>query len=134
MKDLVNDWNNQLVLLLSIAESHNHRLFIQHLLVVLKVYRLNYFMRLILGISQFLYHLKETVRNKFIPAITQGHICSNNEQNYCLSQLATVGWLYQYSMNYQKLTLKVHIKSHQNYTNHFISQNQHIKKKKTYKN
>ena len=31
------------------------------------------------GISQFLYVLEETVRNKFIPAITGGHICSYNE-------------------------------------------------------
>ena len=41
--------------------------------------KLNYFMRTIPGISQFLYPLEETVRNKFIPAITGGHICSNNE-------------------------------------------------------
>ena len=31
------------------------------------------------GIRKFLYPLEETVRNKFIPAITGGHICSNNE-------------------------------------------------------
>ena len=37
-------------------------------------------MRTIPGISQFLYPLEETVRNKFIPAITGGHICCNNEQ------------------------------------------------------
>ena len=37
LKDLVNDWNNQLVLLSSIAPKANHRLFIQHLLVILKV-------------------------------------------------------------------------------------------------
>ena len=32
------------------------------------------------GISEFLYPLEETVRYKFIPAITGGHICSNNER------------------------------------------------------
>ena len=32
-----------------------------------------------MGISQFLYPLEETIRNKFIPAIAGGHICSNNE-------------------------------------------------------
>ena len=37
-------------------------------------------MRAIPGISQFLYPLDETVRNKFIPEITGGHICSNNER------------------------------------------------------
>ena len=42
--------------------------------------KLNHFMRAILGISQFLYPLEETVRNKFIPAIKGGHIYSNNER------------------------------------------------------
>ena len=36
VKDLVNDWNNQLALLSSIAESHS-QVYYQHLLVVLKV-------------------------------------------------------------------------------------------------
>ena len=36
--------------------------------------------RSISGISKFLYPLEETVRNKFIPAITGGYICSNNER------------------------------------------------------
>ena len=40
----------------------------------------NYFMGTIPGFSQFLYPLEETVRNKFIPAITGRHICCNNEQ------------------------------------------------------
>ena len=42
--------------------------------------KLNYFMRTIPRISRFLYPLEETIRNKFIPAITGGHICSKNEQ------------------------------------------------------
>ena len=37
-------------------------------------------MRTIPGISQFLYPLEETVRSKFIPAISGGHLCSNNER------------------------------------------------------
>ena len=37
-------------------------------------------MRIIPAISQFLYPLEETVRNKFIPVITEGHICNNTEQ------------------------------------------------------
>ena len=77
MKDLVNDWNNQLVLLSSIAESQPqtaYSAFVSHFKS-----KLSYFMGTIPGISQFLYPLEETVRNKFIPAITGGHICSNNE-------------------------------------------------------
>ena len=76
MKDLVNDWNNQLVLLSSIAESQRqtaYSAFVSHFKS-----KLSYFMGTIPGISQFLYPLEETVRNKFIPAITGGHICSNN--------------------------------------------------------
>ena len=42
--------------------------------------KLNYVMRAMSGIIQFLYTLEETVRNKFIPAITGGLISSNNEQ------------------------------------------------------
>ena len=42
--------------------------------------KLNYLMRTGPGISQFLYPLEETVRNKFIPPITGGHIYSNNER------------------------------------------------------
>ena len=78
LKDLVNDWNNQLVLLSSIAESQPqtaYSAFVSHFKS-----KLSYFMGTIPGISQFLYPLEETVRNKFIPAITGGHICCNNEQ------------------------------------------------------
>ena len=78
VKDLVNDWNNQLVLLLSIAESQpqaDYSEFVSGFKSKLKC-----FMSTISGISEFLYPLEETVRNKFIPAITGGHICSNNEQ------------------------------------------------------
>ena len=42
---------------------------------------LNYFIRTIPGISQFLYPLEETVRNKFVSTITRGHICSNNKRS-----------------------------------------------------
>ena len=42
--------------------------------------KLNYFIRTIPGISQFLYPLEETVRNKFVSTITRGHICSNNKR------------------------------------------------------
>ena len=44
------------------------------------------------GISEFLYPLEETVRNKFIPAITGGHICSNNERRL-LSLPTRYDWL-----------------------------------------
>ena len=77
VKDLVNDWNNQLVLLLSIAESQPQAACSAFVSGFKS--KLNYFMSTISGISEFLYPYEETVRNKFIPAITGGHICSNNE-------------------------------------------------------
>ena len=78
VKDLVNDQNNQLVLLSSIAESQPQAAYLVFVSVVKS--KLNCFMRTIPRISQFLYPLEETIRNKFIPAITGGHICSKNEQ------------------------------------------------------
>ena len=76
--DLVNDWNNQLVLLSSIAESQPQAAYSAFASGFKS--KLNYFMWTIPGISQFLYPLEEPVRNKFIPAITVGHTCSNNER------------------------------------------------------
>ena len=95
LKDLVNDWNNQLVLLSSIAESQPQTVYSAFVSDFKS--KLSYFIGAIPGISQFLYPLEETVRNKFIPAITGGHICSNNERR--LFQLATVCWLSQFSIN-----------------------------------
>ena len=77
MKDLVNDWNNQLVLLSSISESQPQTVYSAFVSDFKS--KLSYFMGAIPGVSQFLYALEETVRKKFIPAITGGHICSNNE-------------------------------------------------------
>ena len=77
-KDLVNDWNNQLVLLPSIAQSQPHAAYSAFVSDFKS--KLNYFMKTIPGISQFLYPLEETVRSKFIPAISGGHLCSNNER------------------------------------------------------
>ena len=78
MKDLVNDWNNQLVLLSSVAESQPQASYSAFGSGFKS--KLNYLMRTIPGINRFLYPLEETVRNKFIAAITGGHICSNNER------------------------------------------------------
>ena len=75
VKDLVNDWNNQLVLLSSITESQPHVAYS----AFVSDFKLNYFMRKLLGASQFLYALEETVSKKFISAITGSHIYSNME-------------------------------------------------------
>ena len=78
LKNLVNDCNNQLVLLLSIVESLQHAIYLA-LFSCFKS-KLSHFIRRISAISQFLYPLEETGRKKFIPALTGNCICSNNEQ------------------------------------------------------
>ena len=72
------NWNNQLVLPLSLAESQPQAAYSAFVSGFKS--KFNYFMRTILGISQFLYPLEETIRNKFIRTIIGGHICSNNER------------------------------------------------------
>ena len=52
---------------------------------------LNYFMRTIPVISQFLYPLEETFRNKFIPAITGGYISNNSERQLLFLPACYVG-------------------------------------------
>ena len=75
-EDLVNDWNNLLVLLSSRKPSTAaYSTFVSGFKS-----KLNYFIKTIPGISQFLYPLEETVRNKFVSTITRGHICSNNKR------------------------------------------------------
>ena len=75
-KNLVNNWNNKLALWSSIAESQTQAAYSPSLSGF--KCKLNYLMRTIQGISQFLYPLEEIVRKKLIPATTGGHICSNN--------------------------------------------------------
>ena len=64
MKDLVNDWNNQLVLLPSIAESQPQTVYSAFVSDFKS--KLSYFMGAIPGISQFLYPLEElSEKNSF---------------------------------------------------------------------
>ena len=82
VKDLVNDWNDQLVLLPSIAESQPQAIYSAFVRGFKS--KLNYFMRPIPVISPFLDPLAEAFRNKLIPTITGDHVCNNNNSNYCL--------------------------------------------------
>ena len=78
LENLIIDWNNQLILLPSIAEDQPKAAY----LVFVSGFKskLNDFMRTIPTISQFLYPFEETVRKKFIPAIAGDHICGNTER------------------------------------------------------
>ena len=82
VKDLVNDWNNQLVLLSSIAESQPQAAYFAFLSGFKS--KLNYFMRPFPGISQFLDPVEETFRNKLT--------CNNNKRQL-LSRLTRYVWL-----------------------------------------
>ena len=78
VKDIINDWNNQLILLSSIVKSEPQAAYSAFVSGFKS--KLNYVMGTSPGISQFLCPLEDRNRNKFIPAITGGHICSNNER------------------------------------------------------
>ena len=78
VEDLVDDWNIQLKLLSIIAENQLQE---ANLAFVSKFRsKLNYFLRTIPEISHPLVSLKEILGNRFVPGITDGHICSDTER------------------------------------------------------
>ena len=89
MKDLVNDWNNQLVLLSPIAEIEPPRGYLAFVSGFKS--NLNYFMGTIPGISQFLDPLEDIVKNKFLPVITVSLSIPIIYGNFCLFQVVMVG-------------------------------------------
>ena len=78
VEDLADDWNAQLKLLSTIAETRPQTAY----LAFVSGFRskLNYFMRTIPETSHHLVSLEETLCNRFIPAITGGHICNDTER------------------------------------------------------
>ena len=78
VENLVDDWNTQLKLLSTIAETQLQAPYPAFVSGFRS--KLNYFMRTIPEISHHLVSLEETLRNRFIPAITGGHICNDTER------------------------------------------------------
>ena len=78
IEDLVDDCNTQLKLLSTTAETQSQAAYLAFVSGFRS--RLNYFMRTIPKISHHLVSLEQTLRNRFIPAITGGHICSVTER------------------------------------------------------
>ena len=78
VEDLVDDWNIEFKLLSTIAENRPQAA----ILALVSEFRrkLNYFLRTIPEISHHLVSLKEILCNRFIPGITDGHICSDTER------------------------------------------------------
>ena len=64
VEDLVNDWNTQLKLLSTMAETQTQAAYLEF----------------VSEISHQLVSLEETLCNRIIPAITGGHICNNTER------------------------------------------------------
>jgi hypothetical protein len=78
VEGLVDTWCDQLTLLSKIARSEPQAAYA----VFTSGFRhkLTYYIRTIPNIKQHLVKLDEVVDNKFIPAITEGHICSTDER------------------------------------------------------
>ena len=75
VKDLVKDWGNQLIILSTIAETQSQAAY-TGFVCGFKI-KLNYFPRTIPDICPFLLPLERTIRNKFILAVTGGHMCND---------------------------------------------------------
>ena len=78
MQDLVKDWDNQLTILSTIAETQRQTTY--SALVSGFKNKLNYLLRTILNVRHLLLPLEKTIRNKFIPAVTGGHIYNDKEK------------------------------------------------------
>ena len=76
--NLVKDLNSQLCMLSTVAESQPQAAYSAFLSGFKN--RLSYFMRTIPNISNLLIPIEYTIRNRFIPAITGGCICNEEER------------------------------------------------------
>ena len=76
-KSLVDDWIKQLKLLSIIAESEPESAY--SAFVSSFEGKLTYFKRTIPSLGEFLKPLEDVIRFNFIPAITDGHLCSDND-------------------------------------------------------
>ena len=72
VRDLVKDWDNQLTILSTIAETQQQAAYLAFGSGFKS--KLNYFLRTVLNIHHLLLPLEKTIRNKFIPAVTGCHI------------------------------------------------------------
>ena len=76
--DLVKDWNSQLHMLSTVAESAPQAAYSAFVSGFKN--KLSYFMRTIPDISNLLIPIEDTIRNRFIPAITGGRIFNKEER------------------------------------------------------
>ena len=98
---LVNDWNNKLCILSTVAESQPQAAY--SAFVSGYKNKLSYFLRTIPDISNLLLPVEGTIRNRFMPAITGGRICNEEAMSYYLYQLDIDDQKCQFSMDKLKL-------------------------------
>ena len=77
VKDLVKDWDNQLTILTAIAKTQPQAVY---LAFASRFKSKLYFLKTIPNIRHLLLPVERTIRNKFIPAVTGCHICSDKER------------------------------------------------------
>ena len=112
VKDLRKDWDNQLTILSATAETQLHAVYLA--LASGFKRKLNYFLRTTPNICHLLLLLERTIWNKFIPAATGCHLCSDTER-VLISLLTRYDRLpFQYFMREWKLNLWTPAKLHQN--------------------
>ena len=87
--DLLKDWNSQICILSTIAESQPQAAYSAFVSGFKN--KLSYFMRTSPDISNLLIPMENTIRNRFIPAITGGCIC-NGEERMLLSLPTRYGY------------------------------------------
>ena len=88
--ELVKDWNSQLCMLSTVAESQLQAAYSAFVSGFKS--KLCYFKRTISDISNLLLPIEDTIQSRFIPAITGGCIC-NEEDRKLLSLPTTYGGL-----------------------------------------
>ena len=76
--DLVKDWNSQLHMLSTVAESEPQAAYSAFVSGFKN--KLSYFMRTIPDFSNLLIPIEDNIRNRFIPAITGGRIFNKEER------------------------------------------------------
>ena len=78
MRELVEEWLAELRELTKVAKSEPQAAYsgftsgFKH--------KMTYFMRTIPNVNEILAHLDKVIDNEFIPAVTEGHVCSNDER------------------------------------------------------
>ena len=78
LSNMVRIWNQQLECLSNIAETEPQAAYLAFTMGF--KHKITYFMRTIPGISDELKKLDETVRDRFLPAVCGGHVCSDQER------------------------------------------------------